>query len=159
MPKKAKRKTTSAKLKRKLSDDMLNNLVVPGRKGGSNLVSVDEMKEQVQSALQNGDQLKGDKSKYRLTPKGVLWAIIEKFYNGEGDISKFESFQKDLVEHLSMVASGNQKNDMFGHDFNDFFSIVVTTMNLLEKTISMLNENGIECDIRELLEGEDGDGD
>ena len=57
-----------------------------------------------------------------------------------------------------MIASNNAKKDMFGKDFNEFFSIVVTTMNLLNKVINKLHENGIECDIRQMLEEDDDDG-
>lgn len=154
---KKKNVRTKKSASKQITKGLLDKLIKPGRRGALNALSDEEMKKEVVDALQNDNQLKGTKEKYNLTPKGILYALIQTFYSNSESVSQFENFQKDLVERLSMVASSNAKKDMFGKDFNEFFSIVVTTMNLLNKVINKLNENGIEYDIRQMLE-EDDDG-
>ena len=149
---------TKKSASKQITKGLLDKLIMPGRRGALNALSDEEMKKEVVDALQNDNQLKGTKEKYNLTPKGILYALIQIFYSNSENISQFEKFQKDLVERLSMIASNNAKKDMFGKDFNEFFSIVVTTMNLLNKVINKLHENGIECDIRQMLEEDDDDG-
>ena len=96
---------------------------------------------------------------YKLTPKGLLWSVLGNHYGPNLDFKKFERFQKELVAKLSLLSTENSNSQLLGEDFNDFFSLVVTSMNCLEKAIAKLNDNGIKCDIQDLLDSEnDNDG-
>ena len=119
---------------------------MPGRRGALNALSDEEMKKEVVDALQNDNQLKGTKEKYNLTPKGILYALIQTFYSNSENVSQFENFQKDLVERLSMVASSNAKKDMFGKDFNEFFGGYIGIINLCGRMKTAMDKYGITLD-------------
>lgn len=67
-------------------------------------------------------------------------------------MKKFHEFMKELNKHLSMLSSNNTDTDMFGDDFNDFFEVYVTTLNLCGEMKKALEENGVKFDITQVVE-------
>lgn len=102
---------------------------------------------------------KVDEKTYKLTPKGILWAALDAYYKIGNDIDKFELFVKDILQSLSLLATGGTDIDVFGKDFNDFFELVVNMINTTGKMKEILDQNGIEFDVKKYLAGEGDLGD
>lgn len=63
---------------------------------------------EVRDALSNDLSIKSETgNEYRLTPKGILLAVIDKYYGAGNDLSKFDDFVRDLCQHLSMLATND----------------------------------------------------
>ena len=97
---------------------------------------------------------KVDEKTYKLTPKGILWAALDAYYKIGNDIDKFELFVKDILQSLSLLATGGTDVEVFGKDFNDFFELVVNMINTTGKMKEILDQNGIEFDVKKYLAGE-----
>lgn len=108
----------------------------------------------------NSDLLfKVNEKTYKLTPKGILWAALDAYYKIGNDIDKFELFVKDILQSLSLLATGGTDIEVFGKDFNDFFELVVNMINTTGKMKEVLDQNGIEFDVKKYLAGEGDLGD
>lgn len=141
----------SAKKSRKVPDTLLEDLIVPNQKGASNLVASDDDLND-----QNNEVVANNGDKYMLMPKGILLQCLKTYY-GDTDLEKCEKFQKDLVKQLSLLATEDGRNDALGSDFNEFFKIIISAINLLNKAINRLTDNGIEFDIKTELEDDSDD--
>ena len=93
-----------------------------------------------------------EKTHYRLTPKGILFAILSEVYSIDGNMQKFEYFMNRLMTALSLLSTDGQTSCAFGKDFNDFFETFVTTMNLCGCLKKKLDENGVEVDVQKLIQ-------
>ena len=146
-----KKKTTKEvepKTKPKINkEEFLKKLIKP-TKGASAESKISDLKN---AKVNDKNQLIIDGQSYKLTPKGIFWAALDAHYKIGGDMNKFHDFMKELLQHLSMLASNNTIPDMFGHDFNDFFEIFVKTMNLCGEMKKKLDENDIEFDVKKYL--------
>ena len=137
--------------KRKTNVEVLKSFVKKG-KGAANVVS---SPEEVKAGLK--ELAEDPKTKYHLTPKGILWSELGKAYGVGEDLDKFEEFSKQVVRKLSLLASGGENESMLGKDFNDFFMLFVQTLNLSAKMSELLEENGIPFNIEDYLNGDEDD--
>lgn len=132
--------------------NLLSNLIMPKQKQK-------KTQNHKRTGIATHARMNNNDVHYKLTPKGLLWSVLGSHYGPNLDFKKFERFQRELVAKLSLLSTENQNSQLLGEDFNDFFSLVVTSMNCLEKAIAKLNDNGIKCDIQDLLDsGNDNDG-
>lgn len=147
-------KISSKKISKADKNLFIKNLINP-TKGASaadkSIYNKQQTKFNEVPAFDDKNQLIIGNSKYKLTPKGILWAALDAHYKIGGDMNKFNEFMKELLKHLSMLASNNQLSDMFGEDFNDFFEIYVKTLNLAGKLKAILDQNGIYFDVKKFL--------
>lgn len=142
-------KKTSTNSKKSSADSKLKGLIKSSKRRHLEEVAVDEMR----GALSNDLSMKSQSgTEYRLTPKGILLAVLDKHYGAGEDLKVFDEFMKDLCQHLSMLATNDQQHDMFGDDFNSLFDMLVSSMNLSGKMKEILDENGIEFDVAKFLE-------
>lgn len=94
----SKKKTTtvdkkSKKSSKSIAKDKLKKLITPSRKKQLEDVAVDEMRD----ALSNDLSIKSESgNNYRLTPKGILLAVLDKYYGAGEDLKTFDDFMKDL---------------------------------------------------------------
>ena len=91
-----------------------------------------------------------DDVSYSITPKGVLLYALNKIYGVDGSIEKLDRFMDVFLTGLSSLATGGADDDLFGKDFNGFFSSYVNLANLCGRMKAALDKNGI------ILDEEDG---
>lgn len=113
----AKNKHTETKTSSRSSSlkKSLDGLIPKSKRRSVSDAAVDEVRD----ALSNDLSIKSETgNEYRLTPKGILLAVIDKYYGAGNDLSKFDDFMRDLCQHLSMLATNDTQIDIFGDDFN-----------------------------------------
>lgn len=94
-----KTSTRSSSLKKSL-----DGLIPKSKRRSVSDAAVDEVRD----ALSNDLSIKSETgNEYRLTPKGILLAVIDKYYGAGNDLSKFDDFMRDLCQHLSMLATND----------------------------------------------------
>lgn len=159
--KKEKEKIQNSEKSRKDIHQFLDALIQPLNgtqiyKQESNESQSYENAQSTESSKKDNSELlfKIDEKTYKLTPKGILWAALDAYYKIGNDIDKFELFVKDILQSLSLLATGGTDVEVFGRDFNDFFELVVNMINTTGKMKEILDQNGIEFDVKKYLAGE-----
>ena len=137
--------------KRKTNAEVLKSFVKKGKGAANAVSSPEEAKARLKELAED------PKTKYHLTPKGILWSELSKAYGVGEDLDKFEEFSKQVVRKLSLLASGGENESMLGKDFNDFFVLFVQSLNLSAKMSELLEENGIPFSIEDYLNGDEDD--
>ena len=100
---------------------------------------------------------------YRFTPKGILYMALYETYGSRvrekdlQDIDKFNAFVKKALNALSCLATNNMQSNLFGEDFNQFFSMCVNAINLCAKMHKILEDHGIDVDFSDLENGQEDD--
>lgn len=92
-------------------------------------------------------------TKYTITPKGILYAALLRVYGVDPSVDKFEAFQAEFLKGLSGLSTGGELQDMFGNDFNSFYSLFIDVSNMCGKMRELLEKHGIELEEEE--EGKD----
>ena len=95
------------------------------------------------------DGAKGATDDIVITPSGILLVALDDAVKAGLSGKTFAEFQRFLLGQLSSLATNGEKDDLFGSDFDDFFSMVVRTLNLCGRMRAALEENGIDFDFRE----------
>lgn len=97
-----------------------------------------------------------EKTSYRVTPKGILLFALNQVYGVDGSVDKLDRFMDVFLTGLSTLATGGADSDLFGKDFNGFFSSYVNLANLCGRMKDALDRHGITLDDETDENGEDG---
>lgn len=136
--KRQSKKTTSKK-----NDDRLSSI-------SSIVVDTKKRSSKTQKNAESSASNENDEPTYRIAPKGILFLALSKVFGKKViTLDKLDEFTEILLKDLSRLASNGEKTELFGSDFNDFFSMFVETMNLCGMMKQKLDENGIEFDPHE----------
>ena len=95
---------------------------------------------------ENNERDRGEKTSYTITPKGILLCALNQVYGIDGSIDKLDRFMDIFLTGLSTLASGGTNTDLFGKDFNGFFSSYVSMANLCGRMKAALDKHGITLD-------------
>jgi hypothetical protein len=87
-----------------------------------------------------------EKTSYRVTPKGILLFALNQVYGVDGSIDKLDRFMDVFLTGLSTLATGGADGDLFGKDFNGFFSSYVNMANMCGRMKAALDKYGITLD-------------
>lgn len=94
-----------------------------------------------------------ENGRYTLTPRGVLVMVLSEFIKDIREMNTFEKLiervnkvEEQLLKGFSGIATGGDRNDLFGTDINNFFSTYVKACNEAGRMRQLLIDNGIDPD-------------
>jgi CRISPR/Cas system CSM-associated protein Csm2 small subunit len=114
--------------------DILKNLIKPG------LDPVEATDRKIKKSLDSWSE------NNHITPAGILYMALLDVYGIDRDMTKFEEFQKYVLERLSKLSTAGRQEDLFGENFNSFYAMYVETLNICGRMKETLEENGIDFD-------------
>ena len=133
--------------KKKKYDDILRNLIKPD-KDPEKITG-----NKIEKALEENQN-------FHITPKGILVMALAQIFGDDiiADMDKIDEFQRSLLAGLSTLSTNGETPELFGEDFNEFYSMYIQTMNLCGRMREAIEKNGIEFDFGdEQDEGENND--